>query len=171
METGQLKYLQENENDPEKTDLKIIWDGIMKEYQTLTNREDYTMTIRKTVSDLQKHNRLNGLIACYHLMRYNIDVRSDLKYWGIEKPNIQILEQKILQERTKLNIEIIQKSNKETKKEDFDRLTVLVENALNRNLDVDNISVKKWVYLCKSIEDKARQIEQINSKHGRQNKK
>lgn len=145
--------------------LKIIWDGIMKEYQDLTKRQDYTVSIRRAAINIEKHNRLNGLIACYHLMRYGVDVSEELSFWNV--PNkFELLEQKILQERTRLNIEYLQ-NNKEKHTEDFDKLAVLVENSLNRNLDTDNISVKKWVYLVKSIEDKAKSLESL--KHGRQN--
>lgn len=162
METNNLKFLQENEDDKEPDNLKIIWDSILLEYESLTKRSDYSIGLRRLGIDLQKHSRLTGLIACYHLLRYGREIKEDLAYWGVTD-NIKVLEQKILQERTRLNIEAIQKA-KPQPKEDFDKILVLVENALNRNLDDDNLSVKKWVYLCKSIEERANKLE-----HGRQN--
>lgn len=164
LETKNLSLLVESGKTNEN--LISVWDSIMREYQSLTKREDYSMNIRKTLSDVLKHNRLNGLISCYHLMRYGINCREQLKHWGVEAQNIQALEQKILQERTKLNIEVLQKYNAPQQREDFDRLFVLVENAFNRNLD-ENMSLKKWVYLCKSLEEKVSQLESI--RNGRQN--
>ena len=168
LESNDLRHLIDCDELPENAsdNLKLVWDAIMREYQNLTHRQDYSMSIRKFTSDLEKHNRLNGLISCYHLLRYGINCSDQLKHWGLNSNNIQALELKILQEKTKLNIELVQKQNKVEPKEDFDKLVVLVENSLNRNIDVEKISVKKWVYLCKSIEDKAHQIEKLN---GRQN--
>jgi uncharacterized protein YbcC (UPF0753/DUF2309 family) len=137
----------------------------MLEYEALTKRTDYSMGIRKFSNDLLKHNRLTGLVTCYHLMRYGKDVKEQLQYWGVSD-NIKALETKILQEKTKLHIESIKKDTQE-KTEDLDKLLVLVENSLNRNLDSENISVKKWVYLCQSIEDRAKKLEQ----HGRRQNK
>ena len=135
----------------------------MLEYEALTKRTDYSMGIRKVQNDVIKHNRLNGLVACYHLMRYGKESKEDLQYWGLSN-NIKAVEVKILQERTKLNIDSIKKETP-GKTEDFDKLLIMVENSLNRNLDSENISVKKWVFICQSIEERAKKLEE----HGRQN--
>ena len=121
------------------------------------------MNIRKSSWNLQKWNRLYGLVACYHMLRHGMtQAYEDLGYWGVNVERFDQLEQKILQDRTRLNIEEIQKKSiTQEKIKDFEEFLVIVENSLGRNLDADNISVKKWIFILKSIDDKARAIENV----------
>ena len=140
----------------------------MIEFQQLTNSFAYTMNLKKEGYNLQKQNRLYGLITCYHLLRHGVkQAYEDLKYWGIESTTVEQLELKILQERTKLNINYIQKHEKEElnnkEPETFEKLVVAVEMALNREINIDNYTVSKWVYLLKKIEERARELEKQNN--------
>jgi len=171
LETNDLRHLLDCEELPEYNQELLIpvWDAIVKEYQELTDSKAYSMNLLKMGNDLIKHNRLNGLIACYHLLRYGENCEEQLNYWGVSN-NIKLVEQKIRQEQTRLNISIIQENSKvKPESKDFEEILIDVENALNRNLDVEKITVKKWVFICKKIAERAKQIEQLNNKHVRQN--
>lgn len=82
---------------------------------------------------------------------------------------------KIKQEKTRLNIEAVQLASNitESKSLDFEQIVIQVEGVLNQmglrhgELNVSNMSVKKWCYLNKEIEKKA---EQIKKEHERKNR-
>jgi hypothetical protein len=143
-----------------------IWENIMYEYEELTNNHAYTHSLRKISNDNKKVNRITALIACFWLLKYNDPkAKEDLKYWGLENITLIGLSTKILQEKTKLNIDKIRNNkNKQVENFDFERVIVNMENNLERNLDIDILTVKKWVRLCQSIDERAKQIEMLNQR-------
>lgn len=170
METGDLRHLLDCDELPEY-DISIlipVWEDIIKEYEKLTNSFGYTNHLRKLSHNTAKINRLNGLIACVYLVKYqHPDASEYAKFWRV--PNtVEGITTVILQEKTRLNIEAVRNKAPKTEVVKFTKLLVDLENALDRNLDVDSITVDKWVYLCKSLEEKAKALE--NLKHGRTGK-
>ena len=175
MDKKDLRYLLECKELPiyDVSKLLSIWEDILKEYERLTENQSYTMSLRKISADNQKVNRIVGLTACYWMLKYKWPGgEEDLKFWDISNCSLVNLKTIILREETKLNIQILRdKSHKklENNNFDFDKFLVSIENNLERNLDIESISVKKWVYLCKSIEEKSRQLEALTNGRRRQN--
>lgn len=145
--------------------LASVWENILKEYEKLTNHYEYTNQLRKVNNDTAKLNRLTGIIACYYLIRYQSpNAKQYIDYWDIPE-NEEALFTLILQEKTKLNIEALRNKKPTVNVEfDFDKMIVNVENNLARNIDLDSTTVKKWVHLCKSIEEKNKQIEKLHAR-------
>ena len=170
MDKQDLRYLLNCKSLP-IYDISIlipIWDSILKEYETLTNNFGYTMSLRKISSESQKINRLNGLIACFYLVKYNLPGSKEaLKYWNINNDSITNLKTIILREKTKLSIDAL-RNNKTIKSDfDFDRMLVTIQNARERDFyDIDKISVKQWVFECKEIENKIKQLESLKNGRG-----
>src|SRR4030067_3721885 len=71
IDTKELRHLLKTDNLPvyDLTYLSKVWESIMQEYQQLTNSLMYTNNLFKTGYNLQKNNRLNGMICCYHMLR------------------------------------------------------------------------------------------------------
>lgn len=182
METQDLRYLLPTkkliEYDPKV--LFKAWESIMKEYEQLTKRSIYSAQIRKETSDTKKENRLNGLISCYYLIKYcNKQGIEDSKYWKIDindfsSTSLNKIGTSILQEQTRLNIDkekkkSIQLAQNKNVIPKYDKMLIMVENTLNRNLK-DDLTVSQWVYLLESIEERNKSLEAINNKkHGREN--
>lgn len=171
IETGDLRHLLDCDELPEY-DVNIlvpVWEEIIKEYEKLTNSFGYTNHLRKLNNNTAKLNRLNGLIACVYLVKYNHkDAQEYTKFWKVPE-TVEGITTAILQEKTRLNIEAVRNKSSKSEEVDFEKLVVQIENSLERNLDIENITVKKWVYICKSIEEKAKAIENLK-KHGRAGK-
>jgi hypothetical protein len=151
-----------------------IWESILREYEELTGSFDYTQALRKVSSDTSKVNRLNGLMACYYLLETRPEIAlEDLRYWKINLPDnspasLNRLLTIINQERTRLNIEAIRKNVSIQDKVEFEDLVMYVENNIGANyvqLDIDKITVVKWVKMLKSIERKSDAIKkQMNGR-------
>lgn len=174
METGDLRHILISNKLPEYNSFLLVpyWEKIIKEYEKLTNTYSYSDHLRKVDSGAAKLNRLVSIIACYYLLKYNHpDGEMYAKFWNVTT-NINSLATIILQERTKLNIEALRNKQQPVKVDfDFDKILVNIENNLERNLDQDKITVKKWVYLCKSIEEKSKALERLKNGRGQDNGK
>lgn len=173
METQDLRYLLKTTILPEysQTVLIDVWDSILKEYEVLTNTHMYSQTLRKINSDTSKINRINGLSACYHLLDLKPELAlEDLKYWKIpiKDNSIESLNKLLTiinQEKTRYKIAEIRKTVPEQLKVEFEDLVFFVENNIGANyiqLDVEKITVSKWVKMLKSIEKRAEAIKKIN---------
>jgi len=166
-ETGDLNHLA-LEGIASDEVLQAKWDAILREFEQLTGKTNYQQYLREGAHDLAGVNRLNGLISLYYILIYQGgDITEDAKYWKV-KPTKEALRIAIMREQTRLNIDSIEKSKEPKPKTDFYDVWTSVENGLNRNIDVERCSVKKWVSLCKSLEQKIKTLNKHNS-NGRQN--
>lgn len=113
-------------------------------------------------------------MACYYLLETRPEIAlEDLRYWKINLPDnspasLNRLLTIINQERTRLNIEAIRKNVSIQDKVEFEDLVMYVENNIGANyvqLDIDKITVVKWVKMLKSIERKSDAIKkQMNGR-------
>jgi hypothetical protein len=158
IETGDLSLLT-IEGNASADDLQRRWDEILREFEKLTGKANYQQYLRENAHDLAAVNRLNALISLYYIVIYSgDDISQDAAYWKV-KPTKEAIRMVIMREQTRLNIATIEKTKTEPqKKTDFYDLWTSVENGLNRSIDVENCSVRKWVSLCKSLEDKIKHL-------------
>lgn len=179
VESGDLRHLVIRGKFPDSY-LRDTWDNITKEYERLTGTDAFSSEVIKSIVGARKMNRLTGLISAYYLLLYQDPTAVEsLRYWGITNPTLQNVEMKIKQEKTRLNIEAVQLANNrtESKSLDFEQIVIQVEGVLNQmglrhgELNVSNMSVKKWCYLNKEIEKKAEQISKEIGKKAEQIKK
>lgn len=172
LETGNIKLLIKS-GFVKLAQLKKQWELIQQEFEQLTGNQKSHKSIVKSNFDLIRINRLNALITIYTLWQYRPkdNFADELKYWGVNVNSIDHLKTYILQEKTNLNIKLLKEQSKQTDTEQktLESIIVEVENALNRNIEFEKISVKKWIELCKSVEEKANAIKKANN--GRNNRK
>jgi hypothetical protein len=145
-----------------KKHLEPIWEGIVQEYEQLTASNDYSKYLTKTNSDCIKINRLNSLIGLYWLKHLNPDGDySQLEnYWGVVGLTKEQIRIKVLQERTKFDIDLLkreaQKNQKvEDKKQTVEDIKIMLEENLNKDyIDMMKVSVKEWVAMIKRVIEK-----------------
>lgn len=153
-----------------KKGLQEVWESIIKEYEQLTGIPEYSTYLAKTNADCIKINRMNSLIGLYWL-KY-LDPSNDHSaledYWEVKGLDLNQIKTKILQERTKFNIELVKresqkniKGNKE--KQSMEDIKIMLEENLNKDyIDTEKVSVKEWVAMCKRVEQKFKSLQ-----HGR----
>lgn len=154
-----------------KKDLEPIWEGIIKEYEILTGSPEYSTYLAKTNQDCIRINRMNSLIGLYWLK--HLDPNSDYseleRYWGVSGMDLNGLKTKILQERTKFNIDQVKKEAQKNLKGEQESATIddikiwLQENLnIKYEIDTEKTSVKTWVSMVKRVEAKFKSLQ-----HGR----
>jgi len=163
-ESGDLSHLT-IEGQFTEEELQLRWDAIVREFEALTGKVTLQVQLQKNANDLAAVNRMNGLIALYYTIVYNgVDVEPDAEYWGV-KPSREAVRMAIMREQTRLSIlQAEKKKNTPATKSDFYDIWTAVENGLNRNIDVENCSVKKWVSLCRSLEEKVKHLSKSTKK-------
>lgn len=130
----------------------------MREYEKLSNTNDYSLYLRKTDNYYSKINNLNALKGCYLLMRLgnslSIDYLKELGviYDKVNISNLSLLRSKILSLQTRIQIDSVIKD--ETKSNDihtYEDVIINLENALGRNLKND-MTLSEYVAIVKSLE-------------------
>ena len=154
-----------------KKDLKDVWESIIREYEELTGSPEYSNYLSKTNSDCIRINRINSLIGLFWLkqLRPDDDYTSLEEYWNVKGIDRTSLKTKILQERTKLNIDIVKRQSQSKlkqpeKKQTIEDIKILLAENLNLKYEIDTskTSVKEWVAMCKRVEEKFKSLQ-----HGR----
>lgn len=154
-----------------KKGLTEIWEAIIKEYEILTGSPEYSTYLAKTNADCIRINRMNSLVGLYWLK--HLDPNSDYaeleRYWGVSGMDLSGIRTKILQERTKFNIDIVKRDAQkklkgETKKQSIEDIKIMLAENLNLKyeIDTDKTSVKEWVAMCNRVEQKFKLLQ-----HGR----
>lgn len=164
IETGDLTHLSKNNIVDNADKAASHWEKLMFEFEALTGTGDYRMQLREDSEDTKSVNRVNALISLYYLNTLGgYDISGDLKYWNVSGKDATAVKFEILREKTRFDIESIERNKGKDVKRDFFDLWTAVENGLNRNIDVENCSVKKWISLCKSLEEKANHYKKLNN--------
>jgi hypothetical protein len=153
-----------------KKDLTEVWEAIIKEYEQLTGSPEYSTYLAKTNADCIRINRMNSLVGLYWLK--HLDPTNDYSeletYWGVNGLDLNQIKTKLLQERTKFNIDIVKREAQKNLKGDKEKqsmedIKIMLEENLNKDyIDTEKVSVKEWVAMCKRVEQKFKSLQ-----HGR----
>lgn len=151
----------------EKQELTKIWNSIIEEYYTKTNKKSYKNLISK---EKQKWILRNKLMTCsVALLLFNTEIpeeqkiiKDTLNYFGYTDYSYNKLESTVLKEKSRLDyIEKNQKLTSEKEEINFWKLLAQVENALGRQLDIEKVTLSYWIEILQTIKDK-------NIEYGRQ---
>lgn len=167
VETGNLSLLSKDGKKVKELILDQAWHSIQLEFEQLTNSNEYSIQLRHASSNTQRYNRLNGLISLYYMANLSsepIAISDELKFWGVSGNDVNSIKVAIKQEQTKLSIDSIKKNVPKGDKRSLEELIVSVENGLNKDfIDPEKTSVKKWIFLCKSLESKAQALKKSSN--------
>ena len=139
----------------------------------MSGSKAYTGNLETLNYDLKYKNKLLALINGYYLLKLDRDCGiTDLKYWGVEvtgntKDDLDKVQSAIRALKTTIRINERRKGKKENTKLNFERMLIRVENAIERNLLRDDLTVSRWIEVIKLIEDKQKHIKEL--KDGRNN--
>jgi hypothetical protein len=118
--------------------------------------------------------RLNAMIIGYYRLQYDdLTAITFLKEFGIILNNdenlLLNLRNKILSYETMLRIQKVSKENDESgEKQTYIQLIVTLEDALDTNIDSDNITLEKLIAKINLAKQKAEQLKELSN--GRKNK-
>lgn len=160
MKSQDLKLLVV-EGNPSEELLTQTWEKVMEEYYREANPKQYKEQLRKAVKVEQLRNQITLLSAAMtlHSLGYKsgTDVLEEMK---VSEKNV---ESKINMERTRLNMLIA-----EMKKEDaqhgtreelnFWKTIATVERGVNRTLDVERISVARWIAIINDLKEHYKEL-------------
>lgn len=145
--------------------LNSIWESIREEYYKESNPAGYS-------DDLKKAKRINKLkleiVGCtagvtyYELTNEILPVFEKFGYTVNNADDVARVKQKMLGRKTKLTL--LTPSQKEKDKKEvinFWGQVADLESALNRQLDIDKITVVRWINYIKQVR---KQNEQRNNK-------
>lgn len=160
MKSQDLKLLVV-EGNPSEELLTHTWEKVMEEYYREANPKQYKEQLRKAVKVEQLRNQITLLSAAMTLhslgFKSGTDVLEEMK---VSEKNV---ESKINMERTRLNMLIA-----EMKKEDaengtreelnFWKTIATVERGVNRTLDVERISVARWIAIINDLKEHYKEL-------------
>ena len=129
--------------------LKNKWADILDEYWNMTNAGLYQSNLRRAKSLIQKQNKYTSLMAILTLAELGINVKDELKYWGLETVKEALRQVRVL--KTKIAMKMAELQGEETKKivYNFYKDLAILEQLLNRSLNVETLTVSYWVELHK----------------------
>lgn len=129
--------------------LKNKWADILDEYWNMTNAGLYQSNLRRAKSLIQKQNKYTSLMAILTLAELGINVKDKLKYWGLETVKEALRQVRVL--KTKIAMKMAELQGEETKKivYNFYKDLAILEQLLNRSLNVETLTVSYWVELHK----------------------
>lgn len=184
LETNDLRYILNYKNLPDLPEynhkrLYNSYDKLQEEYDKLLGAYNYNEHYSKLNNSLRRKNKLITLISCYHLMKLGQnEALTILKIFNIHLKNCSYpemikLRNIIAQLKTEINIMGLRdKSEKDNNvKISFERNIVSIENSLSRNIDTEKLTLKKYVFLVKSVEARNKYLESLKGKYGRYHKK
>jgi hypothetical protein len=178
LETGDLRYILVLDDYTQlpiynQSKLQVYWDKITQEYDQLTGEGNFSEKLLYLKDDAREINVLNGLKAAYSL--WDLDTEKAIeafRYFGIKVKDSSLdsklyARSRIMAMSANIKIQHL-KREKHKSNGHFNYLKSLVdiENCLNRNLDDDKLTVSKWVYLIKSVNEKNEKLKQLRT-HGR----
>lgn len=112
-------------------------------------------------------NKIVSCSACFISIRYGVNIEeawSTLKYFGFsEKQKLEDIERIIRRESATLN-KLDKAKTKSQKKENvnFWKMVSQVEDALGRQLDIEKITLARWIELTALVKEKS--IQKQNGK-------
>jgi len=176
LEKNDLRYLVIGRHcDYPNDKLVAAWEQIYSDYQKLTGNNKYYESLTNTVNDIKKNNKLNSLIIGYYLLKLRRkEAFEPLKIFGIDineitDENINSVKLRLDQELTKHRIRNAKKEQAKQGPEErmsWDALKWTI--SINSEITIDdNITLKSFCYLLKSIEEKNKKTQEYINKIGK----
>lgn len=160
MKSQDLKLLIVNGNPSEEL-LTQTWEKVMEEYYREANPKQYKEQLRKAVKVEQLRNQITLLSAAMTL--HSLGYKSGTDVLDEMKITEKSVESKINMERTRLNMLLAEMKKQDaengTKEElNFWKTIATVERGVNRTLDVERISVARWIAIINDLKEHYKEL-------------
>jgi hypothetical protein len=180
METRELKLLMVNpkeelsEKQNQELSLRLIdvWFDLQEFYYSHTNKQSFDRFKDSLRRVIQLENEITTCIAALELVKLESadeSIFEVLKKFGINTQDAGKIHKAILRKKTKLEFaknKLDNKSSDTDKKEvaSFYKLLAGVERQLNRQLNIQEINLERWVAYLEDIREKSEAEKKAASK-------
>lgn len=160
LKTGNTQLLNPLKVKISQSELDLIWENILKDYYSNTNKKRYKQLISKEKSKWLIRNKITSCSACLLLINIPNSLEREealktLEYFGYKGFSNERIESSLLKDKSKLEYLISQDSKVNQNEEiNFWRILSQVENALGRQLDIEKITLAYWIELIKGIKER-----------------
>lgn len=160
MKSQDLKLLVV-EGNPSEELLTQTWEKVMEEYYREANPKQYKEQLRKAVKVEQLRNQITLLSAAMTL--HSLGFKSGTDVLDEMKITEKSVESKINMERTRLNMLLAEMKKQDaengTREElNFWKTIATVERGVNRTLDVERISVARWIAIINDLKEHYKEL-------------
>lgn len=143
---------------PKNSNLEDIWNNIVEEYYKESNFKQYRSVLRKIKQIQALKNKLTTCHASIMLLKIsplnNIAI-SSLASFGYKGKDIPFVERALLKESSRLKLlEKKKKNDNEEQDVNFWQLVADIEEARGFQIDIDNMSLIRWISIIKQIKSK-----------------
>lgn len=164
MKTKDLTLLVESNplsQKPNEENLQQTWDTILEQYYRIANPKKYKDQLRKAVKVEGIRNRIVLLSSALTLSELGFAEGDEVL--KMEGTTAERAESKINSEKTMLNMVLLEFNNSEKEAEvkeemNFWRTIATVERGLGRSLDVEKISVARWIEIINDLKEHYKQL-------------
>lgn len=170
MNNGDVTLLNPlNQKLPKKLSLEETWIDLVEEYYHTSNKTGYEQVLRRSKQIEILRNRLVTCFAALLLLKSSgekcgPEAREVLVYFGFRGDELLVdIERRLMRDNSTLKL-MDSKKLVDNKQEEvnFWRLVVQLEEALERQIDINNMTLSHWIELIFAVKEKAK-----NKKHGR----
>lgn len=170
METENLELLKVNPNEEvSEQRLNDVWLDLLEFYYTNTNQlafKKFSNNIKNIVSIEQE------LVACYaavELIKLGDETGYEyLRKFKINDTDADKIRSAILRKETKLELTRSRmKDNGKQEKLSFYKIVSSVENALNRQMNLAEINLERWIAYLNDVKEKQEALKKQGNKKGK----
>ena len=164
LKSENLNLLNPQNQKVGQEELQAIWDDIREDYYKESNPQQYREDLKRGIRINKLSNEIIGCSAAISYFELTGEILSTFKAFGYTVKNAEDVDKvrhKMLVRKTKLGF-LIPAKKEQDKKEiiNFWAQVASLESALNRQLDIDKITVARWVNYIKQIKEQRIQNEQ-----------
>ncbi len=162
MNTQNLNLLNPLKQKVKKEKLEKIWNNLIDSYYKKSNIRSYNNFLRETIRRESLRNKIVTLNAIYIVLsrssnKLNINICKSIltKDFNITNHNLKFLKSTILREKSRLQL-LDKKNIDKNKKEEinFWKIVSHVEQGLGYQLDIDKITLARWIEIVASLKEK-----------------
>ena len=154
MESGNLELLKVNPNEkanPER--LNDVWLDLQEYYYSNTNQQSFKKFKDNFRMVILIQNEITGCQAALKLIEFGLDEGYEtLKFFGVNQEDIEGIKSAIGRKETKLEFAKNKLDTNDKKQAvGFFKIVASVERNLNRQLDLKDVSLERWVAYLEEI--------------------
>jgi hypothetical protein len=157
MATGNLELLKVNPKEKASPEtLNDVWLDLQEYYYANTNKQSFNRFKNNFKRVVLLHNEITACYAGLRLVEFNREEGYEiLKKFGISGKDEQAIKSAILRRETKLDLAKNKLGNNDKKEAvSFYKIVASVESGLNRQLNLQEINLERWVAYLNEIKDK-----------------
>lgn len=166
METQNLELLKVKEQKVSQEKLSDVWFDLLEFYYSNTNQQSFKKFLQNIRTVVSIEQELVSCYAAFDMVKFGEDYGYEiLRKCGIKTNDHQRIESAILRKETKLELARRRlKTDGKDEKVNFYKIVSSVEGALNRQLNLSEINLERWVAYLNDVKERNEQAKQQHNK-------